>query len=624
MTASTKLDAALAYAAAGIKVFPCVAGTKRPATARGFHDASDDADVIRRWWSDDSDYNLAACPEQYGQAVVDLDGDAGDASWCALEHEHGEVETRTVLTPHGYHLYFKGELPPTQSLLGPHVDTRGRGSYALLPPSTLADGGVYSWADDREPVELPEWVGQHIAALQATREKARHDRMDDPANVERFATWLRDARPAVEGDNGDKRTFVTACQGLELGLTAATTLKMMSDLWNPRCLPPWDEEDLETKVSNAARYAQNEAGAWATTTGEEAFGSVLDTLGLRSPVAGASPRKRFQGLSYSELRQRPPPTWLIPGRLPDKRVTLLYGPPGSYKSFIALNDALTLASLGMPVLYVTGEGVLGTTQRIAAWELARGIPVDDLPFQMVEDMPYASDSGDCDLFVTSVIESGFKPALVIIDTVRRAMLELNENDARDMGRMVAVADRFKRYLDCAVLLIHHTRKDGSQAAGSGALWAGVDAAVEIQVAEEAPKSKPAVALWVRRMKDAREAEHAWCFEGHEVGDSLAFQTLDYAAFRRYGEHRHQNGPDELEVRQALERSNITSPTQGFTTRMLAVSLHIPLKDEPEELYKANIERLERQLTSEADRLSQFCEGGGRDRRWFAPPPPRVA
>ena len=40
-------------------MFPCRARDKRPATANGLRDATRDAEIIRAWWSERPDYNIA-------------------------------------------------------------------------------------------------------------------------------------------------------------------------------------------------------------------------------------------------------------------------------------------------------------------------------------------------------------------------------------------------------------------------------------------------------------------------------------------------------------------------------------------------------------------------------------
>jgi hypothetical protein len=48
------LNAALAYAACGLPVFPCLPRAKEPAVARGFHAATTNPETIRRLWRDGS------------------------------------------------------------------------------------------------------------------------------------------------------------------------------------------------------------------------------------------------------------------------------------------------------------------------------------------------------------------------------------------------------------------------------------------------------------------------------------------------------------------------------------------------------------------------------------------
>ena len=150
---SDLLDAALAYAAQGIPIFPCVPGTKRPLTPRGFHDATTDPETIRDWWGIEPEANIAFSPHTVGQGVVDLDPPDGEEAWIAFAG--GLEPTWTVRTPRcGLHLYNAGELPTSvrKVVPGAGIDTRGKGSYALLPPSRTPDG-AYVLVDERLEAE---------------------------------------------------------------------------------------------------------------------------------------------------------------------------------------------------------------------------------------------------------------------------------------------------------------------------------------------------------------------------------------------------------------------------------------------------------------------------------------
>lgn len=623
---SVLLDAALAYAAEGTPVFPCIPGGKKPLTEHGFHDATTDEATIRRWWADEPEANVAFSPHSVGLSVVDLDGPEPAAAWdVAVLENGGTTDTKTVLTPRegGVHLYYEGELPPTQSKLGFHIDTRGRGSYALLPPSVIdgrstpdeAAWGSYRYLKSPPPAPVPEWIIPFLAALKKDKIKASGAAgLDEPGNVARAERLLRDyvARNhvAVEGEGGNTRTFAVACEVQNFGVSPETAFKLLSDIWNPACVPPWDDADLETLVANAASYAENEAGAWAVGAPSEVFGSVLGSLGLDEPEEPR--RSRFHPMSMRELAALPPPTWLIPELVPAERVTMFYGQPGSYKSFIVLMKALELAALGQSVIYVAGEGARELQVRADAWGLLHDIDVMALPIWIVGDMPWADDGSMLAEFIEEV--RPFKPALVILDTVARAMVGLNENDAKDMGTFVAFADTIKKALKTAVAVVHHSGKDDTRGPrGSHALVGAVDAAHEVK----ADKKTHTVEVWVRRMKDAAERERPWTYRAQPLAQSLVFiETTP-------GEHRTLTHVEEIAsprmVGAALKRLGAIGDINGVATRVLAAELTPPADDQSPEAREQAVGRLARALTARAsDTLEAYALGEGRERSWFLP------
>ncbi len=103
---------ALEYAAAGVPVFPCLPGAKRPATAHSFYDRSRNPGTIDTWWRQ-ADYNLALVPDDLGCVVIDIDGPQGQDSWMQFIAEHGIAfapEWRVQTPSGGWHLYFSGSL----------------------------------------------------------------------------------------------------------------------------------------------------------------------------------------------------------------------------------------------------------------------------------------------------------------------------------------------------------------------------------------------------------------------------------------------------------------------------------------------------------------------------------
>lgn len=139
------LDAAIWYATTlGLPVFPCAPGEKRPATPRGFHDATTDETQIRAWWKVNPYYNVAA-PTGILFDAFDVDGPAGLIALGEYMDQGGfPTPLGLSLTPRGRHyLVPPADVPNTTNLL-PKVDYRGRGGYIIMPPSRTP-AGSYWW-----------------------------------------------------------------------------------------------------------------------------------------------------------------------------------------------------------------------------------------------------------------------------------------------------------------------------------------------------------------------------------------------------------------------------------------------------------------------------------------------
>jgi hypothetical protein len=156
-------EAALRYSARNIPVFPCRPQSKVPLTSRGFLDASAEQAQVWRWWHRWPTANIGIpCGPRSQWLVVDVDGDPGEATWAALEREHGPAPTLTAITGRGRHLIF--QFPAGAELgckkLGPHVDSRGPGGFVVAPPSLHPNGRTYRWdlTGPYVPQEPPRWL----------------------------------------------------------------------------------------------------------------------------------------------------------------------------------------------------------------------------------------------------------------------------------------------------------------------------------------------------------------------------------------------------------------------------------------------------------------------------------
>ena len=293
--------AALAYAAAGIPIFPCVADGKAPACAHGYKDATTDVEQINAWWAEES-FNVGLCPE--------------DAGWCVIDIDPGAVrpefpETYEVRTPRGgAHLYYSGSLPPTVNKLGDKIDTRGRHSYVLVPPSAV-NGKPYTLLHDRDLAELPSEIAETLADRHEAA-KAAVDDLDAPQNIERAQAHLQSLVErgdiARSGQGGNCRTYKLACEMQGLGLSPDECRKQIEELWNPHCIPPWSHDELARLVENATQYMQNEPGAFGVEPAARVFETAVSNLpAIPEPVDVRAPKKinLINPIPFSTLMSRP-------------------------------------------------------------------------------------------------------------------------------------------------------------------------------------------------------------------------------------------------------------------------------------------------------------------------------
>jgi len=599
MTKSPRHIAALELASKGIPVFPCIVGGKYPATEHGFKDATTNISIIDKWWAD-ADYNVAFEPERAGLCVIDIDPEkGGEDSWNRLEIEHGDAPTQEVLTPSGgKHLYYRGSLPSSVSRLATGVDTRGRGGYVLCPPSEV-NGRPYRYRTVLPPAEVPAWLETAFTVHEARHANADLE-LDHPASVDkardRIARAVASGDVAIEGQGGNDRTYRMLADLFDLGLSFNTALELLKP-WNEACSPPWQGDELEVIAASAQRNRQNDIGCKTDTeSGEDKFGEAARELG--------APKVRFKLHKVSDIRKRPPREWLIPDMLHERDIGIIYGPWGTYKTFMAIALAMPVART-RKVVYIAGEDEDGVANRIAAWCYTHDLGEDEHELRIIEDMPHAGSPDDILGLIDDLKAQDWRPDLIVIDTTARCLFGLDENSNRDMGFLRGALDTLRKKLRCTVVAIHHTGKDGKLRGGSS-FPSDVDVIVRVEGHEESR----ATALHLEKIKNVIRRTEPWCYEGKEVAGSLVFHEINHKAWKTL------TGQDETLEPRAVGAALVAleaTGDHGVTTHVLAT--HIAGPDATPE----NVSMIERRLSLMAKgHLRAYCLGVGQGIRWSLP------
>jgi len=209
---------------------------------------------------------------------------------------------------------------------------------------------------------------------------------------------------------------------------------------------------------------------------------------------------RFEPLSLSDLLSMPPKQWLIDQVIGAGDIGMLYGAPGSAKTFVTV-DLIFAACLGrqfagrfdvarqLNVAYCAGEGVSGLPARFAA--AAEHYGVEELPgFTFFATAPSlfceSQATAQAESIQQFIVEWQQRQAegtaqpldILFVDTLHSATAGADENSAKDTGKVLSLCKLATKLLGCAVVLIHHTNKAGTGERGSSALRGAMDTMLE--------------------------------------------------------------------------------------------------------------------------------------------------
>lgn len=249
-TSSNLAEAAIAYATAGIPVFPLCPGDKIPRVAHGFHDATTDLARVRQWWDQRPEANIGV-PTGEASGLIVLDIDPRHDGYASLRHLQRVLDHHATDLAHpstdllhtcrsrsgggGLHLFFAGFpallLHSTTRLAGEDgLDLRGEGGYIVVAPSRLLGGGIYRWLPPRPLQPFPQALAHLLATRTQVLAMPRFTPFSPPSSRQRGcgsrrsdpAYWLEFvlARCSI-GNRHDQALFLACRLTQEAGLSPA-------------------------------------------------------------------------------------------------------------------------------------------------------------------------------------------------------------------------------------------------------------------------------------------------------------------------------------------------------------------------------------------------------------------
>ena len=211
----------------------------------------------------------------------------------------------------------------------------------------------------------------------------------------------------------------------------------------------------------------------------------------------------MRDMQIGDIEATKPSDWAIRGVIGG--LSVIWGPPGSYKTFLAIGMATCVASgrtwFGHevkegPVLYVLGEGGLDLFRRRAG-EAARYFGVD------LKTLPLWVRGEALDLGAPSKLRmltdswDRISPGLIVVDTLSRC-LPGDENKQEVMQGFVKTLDVLRDKYQGSVLVIHHEGRSGD-IRGSTVLSGAVD--VNLHVTRGKTGANHTLTLEAEKLRD---------------------------------------------------------------------------------------------------------------------------
>ena len=537
--ADSNLRWALTYASHGMNVFP-ISAAKDPLVRwrRGDESqrATTDPARIEAWWAEwphtDCGWALLA-----DVLVADVDRKDGRDGYADFKRIFGldprDVETPIATSPSGgLHLFHRAARAYKNAVAidGTGLDTRSEGGLVLLP---LPNNGR-AWLKPLIGAELmpaPDWFDRVLRDFPGEPPRSPQPLSCDPWALQQGRTALERAcnRIVTAPCGSQESTLNTECYSIggmigrgDIDYEEAHAALFAAAQAMPAYKRPWTglSEHVDRSLEDGMARPMPPRDDEPRRNFRVIDGNVDREEKMDGLVGPQSKPGKFELIPFEKIDFSPHGEWLVKRLLPRQGLAAMYGPPRSFKSFVALSIAFHVA-LGWdwaerrtaqgPAVYIAAENASGTRKRKTGFELTNEatLPPGQITFYLIEAAPnLGTDKGDLAALIASVRAAGVAPALIVVDTLAQTLAGAEENSTgmvNFVSNCTALANLFK----CCVLAVHHVPlTDDQRLRGHSSLHGGADALLLTERSETAPL------MTVLSLKKLKDEEDETQYEAH--------------------------------------------------------------------------------------------------------------
>jgi hypothetical protein len=484
------------YTARGWKIFPVAKDSKVPAKRSNgirlsYKDATDDVAALEPYFEKYPDANLGLNLVDSGLVCIDVDDYKTDCKF--QEYMIGKDMPPTLVQKSAsggtHYIFTSDQAEQFPGELCGQVDIKHKG-YILIEPSKI-DGKPYVWQTDDEPAPVPRWVPRKNAPEPAPLlEQGQTGQTQDMSNMSGIHIDMAIGKVNENellaqlraGNNWHHNARDLVGHYVARGFTESQVREIAEQNFNL---------DGQSRSGNR-RW---ELDTFIRGAFEKGYAPLVPKPAaevLSAPVGAQMQAAVQSSLLYpGDAKPILTSNYLVKRWLDQNTTSVIYGESNIGKSFFVMDMAYCVAAgipwhgyktIQGPVAYLALEGGLGMNNRLYA--IQQKYQCENVPLA-VRRAPLDMLNSEEDLQVLGAmiqeIEAQYgKLALIVIDTLSRALAGGDENSSTDLGALVKVTDAVCAQSGAHVSMVHHSGKDQTRGArGHSLLRAAVSTEIEL-------------------------------------------------------------------------------------------------------------------------------------------------